>query len=105
MTALVGGSGSGKSTIAALLSRFYAPAEGAVTLAGHCIQQFSHTAWSDAVGLVSQEPVLFSGTIADNIAYGDRSAGGGEDPARRARVELAAIAANAHAFICQLPNG
>ena len=104
VTALVGGSGSGKSTIAALISRFYTPALGCVSLDGHDIREFSHCEWADAVGLVSQEPVLFSGTIADNIAYGDRSDGDAATD-RQARVEQAAIAANAHSFVCQLPNG
>jgi ATP-binding cassette subfamily B (MDR/TAP) protein 10 len=100
VTALVGGSGSGKSTIAALISRFYTPDLGCVSLDGHDIRQFSHGEWADAVGLVSQEPVLFSGTIADNIAYGDPYAAD-----RQTRIEQAAIAANAHSFVCELPNG
>lgn len=71
-TALVGRSGAGKSTIAALLSRFYEPQEGSIYLGSQPVHDFPRGQWSKAVALVSQDPFLFSGTIADNIAYGER---------------------------------
>lgn len=64
VTALVGRSGSGKSTVAALLSRFYRPQQGSIHLAGRQADEFSHEEWARAVALVSQEPVLFSGMVS-----------------------------------------
>ncbi|PNH12444.1 ABC transporter B family member 28 [Tetrabaena socialis] len=64
------GGDQGKSTVAALLSRFYEPQEGSILLDGQPITSFSRGEWAKAVSLVSQDPVLFSGTIGDNIAYG-----------------------------------
>ncbi|PNW71925.1 hypothetical protein CHLRE_16g669525v5 [Chlamydomonas reinhardtii] len=93
-TALVGLSGAGKSTVAGLLSRFYEPQEGSILLDGRPISSFSRGEWAKAVSLVSQDPVLFSGTIADNIAYGDQE-----------EITAAATAANAHDFIMKLPDG
>ena len=61
ITALVGRSGAGKSTVAALLSRFYAPVAGQVRLAGKPASSFTRGEWARAVALVSQEPVLFEG--------------------------------------------
>lgn len=60
-TAVVGRSGAGKSTVAALLSRFYLPAKGGIFLDGHPAVDFTRGEWAKAVALVSQEPVLFSG--------------------------------------------
>jgi ABC-type multidrug transport system fused ATPase/permease subunit len=100
VTALVGRSGAGKSTVAALLSRFYEPQGGQVLLGGVPAQCYSRAAWTRAVSLVSQEPVLFSGTIGENIAYGK--------PHGRAtfeEVRAAAVAANAHEFVERLPKG
>ncbi|BDA40377.1 mitochondrial potassium channel ATP-binding subunit [Coccomyxa sp. Obi] len=99
VTAVVGHSGAGKSTIAALISRFYTPTSGDVLLAGQSAQSFSRGEWAKAVALVSQEPVLFSGTIADNIAYASYG------NCSRAEVVAAAEAANAAEFIAQLPQG
>ncbi|GFR53209.1 hypothetical protein Agub_g15916 [Astrephomene gubernaculifera] len=98
-TALVGLSGAGKSTVAALLSRFYEPQSGAILLDGRPIGSFSRGEWARAVALVSQDPVLFSGTIADNIAYGKFGT------ASLAEIQAAAVAANAHDFISKLPDG
>ncbi|CAI6009410.1 unnamed protein product [Closterium sp. NIES-65] len=70
VTALVGGSGAGKSTVVQLLSRFYEPVAGTVSLAGEDIASFDRTQWTRAVSLVSQEPVLFAMSVRDNIAYG-----------------------------------
>ncbi|MEW5307776.1 MAG: hypothetical protein WDW36_010152 [Sanguina aurantia] len=98
-TALVGRSGAGKSTIANLLSRFYEPQQGDIILNGIPITDFSRGEWSKAVALVSQEPVLFSGTIADNISYGRYG------NATKEEIEAASRAANAHEFIDYLPQG
>jgi ATP-binding cassette subfamily B (MDR/TAP) protein 8 len=98
VTALVGRSGAGKSTIAALITRLYHPDAGAVRLDGRDAADFPRRGWVDAVTAVSQEPVLFSGSIYDNIAYG-------RPRATRAEVERAAAAANAHDFVAALPEG
>ncbi|KAG6590565.1 multidrug resistance protein ABC superfamily [Phytophthora cinnamomi] len=96
--ALVGASGSGKSTAIALLERFYDPSSGVVTLDGHDVRSLSLPWLRDRISLVSQEPVLFSGTIAENIALGKLGAS-------RAEVEAAAKSANAFDFICNFPQG
>lgn len=100
VTAVVGRSGAGKSTVANLLARFYEPQEGCLYLDGKPIESFSLGEWSRAVAMVGQEPVLFSGTIGDNIAYG-RMYG----MASPEEIQAAAEAANAHEFISQLPQG
>eukprot|EP00457_Paulinella_chromatophora_P001858 gb/GEZN01001860.1/.p1 GENE.gb/GEZN01001860.1/~~gb/GEZN01001860.1/.p1 ORF type:complete len:738 (-),score=113.89 gb/GEZN01001860.1/:565-2730(-) len=99
VTALVGESGSGKSTVAALLERFYDPQDGVVTLDQQDVRALDPT-WlrSKCIGLVDQEPVLFSGSIADNIRYG-------RPYATEQEVEEAAKAANCHTFITALPQG
>ena len=101
VTALVGPSGGGKTTVAHLLARFHdaSPGGGAVTLDGLDLRLIAPT-WlrSQVVGLVTQEPVLLPGTVAENIAYGRPSA-------TPAEVEAAARAANAHTFIGELPQG
>jgi ABC-type multidrug transport system fused ATPase/permease subunit len=98
VTALVGRSGAGKSTVASLLSRFYMPNTGTITMGGIDIHAWSRKAWTEAVALVSQEPALFSATVADNVAYG-------RPRASREEIEVAAKAANAHDFIVGLENG
>jgi ABC-type dipeptide/oligopeptide/nickel transport system ATPase component len=97
ITALVGRSGAGKSTVASLISRFYTPDRGLITMGGIDIHAWSRTAWADAVALVAQEPVLFSATVADNIAYG-------RPRSTREEIQAAAEAANAHDFIMQLEH-
>lgn len=99
ITALVGRSGSGKSTVAALLSRFYAPASGSLSLGHRPASYFTRGEWARAVALVSQEPVLFEGTVADNIGYGLWGR------ATQQQLEAAARMANAHDFIVKLPEG
>ena len=99
VTALVGRSGAGKSTVAALLSRFYLPQAGEILLDGADASTFTRGEWARAIAMVSQEPVLFSGTIADNIAYGRFGKCSFEE------IRAAAEAANAHEFIVQLPDG
>jgi len=98
VTALVGRSGGGKSTIAALLERLYAPGSGKVMLGDVKVNQYTRKQWVRAVTAVTQEPVLFNGTIYDNIAYGVQHA-------TREQVEEAARAAYAHEFVMRLPEG
>jgi ABC-type multidrug transport system fused ATPase/permease subunit len=98
MIALVGHTGAGKTTIASLLARFYDPVRGAVLLDGHDLRDISFDSLRSAVGLVLQDNFLFSGTIADNIAYAREDASA-EDIVAAARV------ANAHEFISRLPQG
>mmetsp|Transcript_25889 Transcript_25889/g.63896 ORF Transcript_25889/g.63896 Transcript_25889/m.63896 type:complete len:439 (+) Transcript_25889:619-1935(+) len=96
--ALVGASGSGKSTIIALLERFYSPAQGRVMFDGVDVRELSVRWLRKSMALVAQEPVLFDGTIYDNIAFGDPSLS-------RERVMKAAEDANAHSFVSQLQDG
>src|SRR6201987_64606 len=98
MVAIVGPSGSGKSTIAKLLLRFYDPDSGRVLLDGGDIRDLSLRALRHNIPLLQQENLLFSGTIADNIAYGKRGA-------TPAEIMAAARAAGAHEFIRALPDG
>jgi ATP-binding cassette subfamily B protein len=98
VVALVGASGSGKSTVAALLLRFYDPASGRVTLDGRDLRELDPDWVREQVGLVAQEPVLFADSIEENIRYG-------RPGATRAQVEEAARAANAHDFVSALPDG
>ena len=69
-TALVGPSGSGKSTILRLLERFYQPSDGEIDVAGQNIDRFDLTQWRRSIGYVAQDTLMFSGTIRDNILYG-----------------------------------
>ena len=91
--ALCGASGSGKSTVIQLLERFYDPMSGVITLDGMDIKTLNVRWLRSQLGLVGQEPVLFQGTVAQNIAYGKLSG------ASQAEIEEAAKAANAHGFI------
>lgn len=68
VTAVVGHSGAGKSTVAALISRFYTPTDGRILLGGRPAQTFSRGEWAKAVALVSQEPVLFAGALASSLS-------------------------------------
>ena len=96
--ALVGASGGGKSTVAALMSRFYDPLEGAISLDGADLRELDADWLREQVGVVSQEPILFATTVGENIQYGRPGATPDE-------VEAAARAANAHDFIAELPEG
>jgi ATP-binding cassette subfamily B (MDR/TAP) protein 8 len=99
VVALVGTSGSGKSTCGVLLERFYDPDEGTITLDGIDLRDFDpHWLRTRALAYVPQKPDLFSGTIRDNIRYGAPHASDDE-------VELAARKAQAHDFICTFPEG
>jgi ATP-binding cassette subfamily B protein/subfamily B ATP-binding cassette protein MsbA len=95
--ALVGPSGAGKSTLIKLLMRFYDVKDGAVMLDGRDLRDLPLAYVREQIGLVQQEPFLFNGTVKENIAYGDLSAG-------QARVEDVAQAARAHEFIVELPE-
>lgn len=96
--ALVGESGSGKSTIFALVERFYDPEGGQVLIDGVDLRELDPKWYHRQVAIVSQEPILFSGSIKENIMYGKMDA-------TDAEVVDAARAANAHDFITGLPNG
>lgn len=98
MVALVGPSGGGKSTLAALLMRLYDVEEGQILLDGRDIREFSLEALNRQFALVDQETTLFNDTIAGNIRYG-------KPDASDAEVEAAAKAAYAHDFILELPQG
>ncbi|MCE2681234.1 MAG: ABC transporter ATP-binding protein/permease [Burkholderiales bacterium] len=98
MIGLVGHSGSGKSTLVNLICRFYDVSEGSILLDGRDVRQISLTDFRRHFGLVLQEPFLFYGTIAENIAYGRPNAS-------RAEIVAAARAAHAHDFILRLPLG
>lgn len=98
MIGLVGHSGSGKSTLVNLICRFYDVSEGAILLDGVDIRSFGIADYRRNIGLVLQEPFLFFGTIADNIAYGRPNA-------TRDEIMSAARAAHAHEFILRLPQG
>ncbi|MFP5391498.1 MAG: ABC transporter ATP-binding protein [Gammaproteobacteria bacterium] len=95
---LVGHSGSGKSTLVNLICRFYDVSEGAILLDGVDIRSFAVSDYRRNIGLVLQEPFLFFGTIAENIAYG-------KPHATREEIIAAARAAHAHEFILRLPQG
>jgi len=96
--ALVGHSGAGKSTIVSLLFRFFDPQSGRITLDGKDLRRVTLSSLRSAMAIVSQEPVLFSGTIADNIAYG-------VDTWDQQAVVAAAEAANVTEFVDRLPDG
>ncbi|KAM6476367.1 P-loop containing nucleoside triphosphate hydrolase protein [Trichoderma sp. SZMC 28011] len=94
---VVGPSGGGKSTVASLLLRFYNPTSGSITINGVDVSTMNIKSLRRRIGVVSQEPVLFSGTIAENIAYG-------KPHASRAEIISAARRANC-TFISDLPEG
>ncbi|XP_024130602.1 ATP-binding cassette sub-family B member 9 [Oryzias melastigma] len=98
VTALVGPSGSGKSSCVSLLENFYLPQQGQVLLDGKPVNTFQHTYLHSKVALVSQEPVLFARTVKENITYGLTGV-------PMEAVVQAAIKANAHDFITALPKG
>jgi ATP-binding cassette subfamily B protein len=96
--AIVGHTGAGKSTLMSLLIRFYDPQAGRIELDGVDLRDIKLQSLRDQISVVLQEPLLFSGTIEDNIRYGKLGAGEEE-------VRDAARAANAHDFIAALPDG
>lgn len=98
IVAFVGASGAGKSTILGLFLRFYDPVDGVITLDGTPLNQLNVNWLRNQIGVVAQEPVLFSASIADNIRYGRPDISDEE-------IEEAARIANAHYFISKLPEG
>ncbi len=96
--ALVGTSGSGKTTLARLLQRMYDPSQGRVTIDGIDLRDVALADLRGVMAVVSQEPILFSGTIRENIRYGDLTASDAD-------IERAAKQANAHDFIGEFPDG
>ncbi|OIV38946.1 hypothetical protein BIV57_03000 [Mangrovactinospora gilvigrisea] len=96
--AFVGRTGAGKSTIAKLVTRFYDPTEGRVLVDGQPLTALDVRGYRSRLGYVPQEPMLFSRSVRDNIAYGRPDASDEE-------VEAAAVAVGAHGFIRELPGG
>jgi ATP-binding cassette subfamily B protein len=95
---LVGPSGAGKTTLAKLLLRFYDPTQGSITVDGHNLRDVKKKSLREKVGIVLQDPFLFSGSIAQNIIYGNPEASQKE-------IIESAKAANIHDFILSLPEG
>ncbi|MEA5449601.1 ABC transporter ATP-binding protein [Leptolyngbya sp. CCNP1308] len=98
MVALVGPTGAGKSTIINLIMRFYDVSEGAVRIDGVDVRSVTQASLRRQIGIVLQDNLLFSGTVAENIAFG-------ASHASQADIEAAAQAANVHEFITSLPQG
>jgi ATP-binding cassette subfamily B protein len=96
--AILGATGSGKSSLIHLIPRFYDVSQGRVTIDGVDVREISQAALRQNIGIALQESVLFSGTICDNIRYG-------RPAATAADVEAAAKAAQAHEFISRFPDG
>jgi ATP-binding cassette subfamily B protein len=96
--ALLGATGSGKTTIINLLPRFYDPTEGRVTIDGHDLRQVTLSSLRRQIGIVLQETTLFTGSIRDNIAFG-------KPEATLDEITAAASAAAAHEFILSFPEG
>ncbi len=98
MIALVGLTGAGKTTLVSLIPRFYNASVGRVSIDGVDVRNYRVQSLRERIAFVLQDPVLFSGTIADNIRYGKLDA-------TDAEIEAAAKAAHAHEFIARLPKG
>ena len=98
IAALVGPSGAGKSTFVKLIPRFYDVSAGQVTIDGRDIRDFKLKHLREHIATVPQDPILFSGTIEENILFGSPDAD-------ERQVRASALAANAHEFICKLKNG
>jgi ATP-binding cassette, subfamily B, bacterial len=98
VVALVGLTGAGKTTLVSLIPRFYTATAGRVLIDGLDVQRYRVRSLRDRIAIVLQDPVLFSGTIADNLRYGRLTA-------TQPEIEEAARAAHAHDFIMRLPNG
>ena len=105
---LAGATGAGKSTLLKLIPRFHDVNSGSVRVDGVDVREYSLQSLRDAIAVVEQNPYLFSGTVAQNIAYGDRDVLDGEESGTaeaRERVRDAARAAQAHEFVTDLPDG
>ncbi|KAF8580728.1 multidrug resistance protein 1 [Ramaria rubella] len=104
--ALVGASGSGKSTVVSLVERFYDPLSGVVKLDGRDLRDLNLKWLRSQIGLVSQEPTLFATTIEDNVAHGLIGTKFEHAPEEKMRlIKEACVKANADGFIAKLPNG
>jgi ATP-binding cassette subfamily B (MDR/TAP) protein 1 len=105
--ALVGASGSGKSTIVSLVERFYDPSGGAVMLDGVNVKDLNLKWLRSQIGFVSQEPTLFAATIKDNVGHGllNTKFENASETERFALIKEACVRANAHEFITKLPLG
>ncbi|WP_312343729.1 lipid A export permease/ATP-binding protein MsbA [Stenotrophomonas acidaminiphila] len=99
VTAIVGRSGSGKSTLIKLIPRFYEPESGQILLDGHPVQEYRLADLRRQIALVGQQVVLFDGSIAQNIAYGELQGRSAE------QLQQAIAGANAREFVDQLPQG
>ena len=95
---ILGGTGSAKSTLVQLIPRLYDVSRGSVRVGGHDVREYDVEALRDAVAMVLQKNVLFSGTIRDNLRWGDKDA-------TQEEIEAACRAAQAHDFIMSFPNG
>ena len=95
---ILGGTGSAKSTLVQLIPRLYDVSRGSVRVGGHDVREYDIEALRDAVAMVLQKNVLFSGTIRDNLRWGDKDA-------TQEEIEAACRAAQAHDFIMSFPNG
>ncbi|KAF7369875.1 hypothetical protein MSAN_00616700 [Mycena sanguinolenta] len=106
-TALVGASGSGKSTIIALIERFYDPDSGVVRLDGTDVRELNIKYLRSQIGLVAQEPALFSATVRENVAYGllNSKYEDASEAEKFARIQAACVQANADTFVRGLPQG
>jgi ABC-type multidrug transport system fused ATPase/permease subunit len=98
IVALLGSTGSGKSSVTSLIPRFYDPTEGCITIDGHDIRDVTIHSLRSQIGIVLQESILFIASIRENIGYGRPDAGEDE-------IVAAAKAAQAHDFIMDMPNG
>ena len=96
--ALVGATGAGKSTMAKLIARFYDPTSGAILIDGHDLREVSSRSLRSQMGIVPQEAFLFSGSVAENIAFG-------RPDATPEQIRAAAAAVGAEEFIAELPSG
>jgi subfamily B ATP-binding cassette protein MsbA len=99
VTAIVGRSGSGKSTLIKLIPRFYAPESGHILLDGHPLDEYRLADLRRQIALVGQQVMLFDGSVADNIAYGEMSGASAEG------LRSAVAGANAAEFVDELPGG
>ena len=95
--AVVGATGAGKTSLISLLTRFYDVQQGRVTVDGHDVRTLARTDLRRHIGVILQDPFIFTGTVAENIALGE--------PMPRSRIEAAARAVNADRFIRRLPQG
>ena len=99
VTAIVGRSGSGKSSLIKLIPRFYAPSGGSILLDGHPLDEYRLADLRRQIALVGQQVMLFDGSVAENIAYGEMAGASGE------ALRAAVTGANAAEFVDELPGG